>query len=97
MNKPFTTSVLREITDLYESGDISYSKMVEMLNEVAMKWKPDISKMETTEIGNFYPIWIRSEKYKKLLCIMTVPEYKIWYKDQEVTVEELIEILNKQP
>lgn len=54
-----------------------------------------ISKMETIEIGNFYPIWISSETYKKLLCIQTKPELNIWYKDEEVSYEELIKILNK--
>lgn len=37
-DKPFNTGSLREITDLYESGDISYGKMVELLNEIAIKW-----------------------------------------------------------
>ena len=40
-----------------------------------------------------YPIWLSSEKYKKLLCIMSHPEYKIWYKDVEITNEELLQIL----
>ena len=37
-DKPFTIGLLRQITDLYESGDISYGKMVELLNEIAIKW-----------------------------------------------------------
>ena len=37
-DKPFNTGSLREITDLYESGDISYGKMVDLLNEIAIKW-----------------------------------------------------------
>lgn len=50
MQKPFTIGILREITDQYESGDISYGKMVEMLNEIAIKWhEQTISKMETTQ------------------------------------------------
>jgi hypothetical protein len=36
--KPFNTGSLRETTDLYESGEISYGKMVELLNEIAIKW-----------------------------------------------------------
>ena len=43
----------------------------------------------------FYPIHISSPEYKKLLTIMTQPEYKIWYKDEEITQEQLIEILSK--
>ena len=37
-DKPFSIGLLRQITDLYESGEISYGKMVEMLNEIAIKW-----------------------------------------------------------
>ena len=52
MQKPFTIGILREITDQYESGEISYAKMVEMLNDIAIKWHeqiPTVSKMETTQ------------------------------------------------
>lgn len=42
-----------------------------------------------------YPIWLSNEEYKKLLCIMIHPEFKIWYKDEEITSEQLLEILNK--
>lgn len=49
-NKPFHIAFLREITDQYDAGEISYGKMVEMLNEVAMKWhNSTISKTETHE------------------------------------------------
>ena len=36
--QPFTIGILKQITDQYDAGEISYGKMVEMLNEVAMKW-----------------------------------------------------------
>lgn len=42
-----------------------------------------------------YPIWLSNEEHKKLLCIMIHPEFKIWYKDEEITTEQLLEILNK--
>lgn len=42
-----------------------------------------------------YAIWLTSKEYKKLLCIMIHPEFKIWYKDEEITTEQLLEILNK--
>ena len=52
--KPFTIGILREITDLYEEGEISYGRMVEMLNEVAMKWhNSTISKMETVKTKTY--------------------------------------------
>lgn len=48
--QPFTIGILREITDLYEEGEISYGRMVEMLNDVAMKWhNSTISKTETVK------------------------------------------------
>ena len=48
-DKPFHIAFLREITDQYDAGEISYGKMVEMLNDVAMKWheQQNISKKET--------------------------------------------------
>lgn len=53
--------------------------------------------MQNTELkdAKHYPIWLSSEQYKKLLCIMIHPEYKIWYKDEEITSEQLLSILNK--
>jgi hypothetical protein len=37
-DKPFTIALLREITDQWEQGEISYGRMVEMLNDIAIKW-----------------------------------------------------------
>jgi hypothetical protein len=57
--------------------------------------------MQTAELttnikdAKHYPIWLSTKEYKKLLCIMSHPEYKIWYKDEEITSEQLLEILNK--
>lgn len=49
-DKPFHIAFLREITDQYDAGEISYGKMVEMLNDVAIKWhNSTISKMETVQ------------------------------------------------
>ena len=55
MEKPFTIGILREITDQYESGDISYGKMVEMLNEIAIKWHDGVSKYDPMTDGKPYP------------------------------------------
>ena len=50
MEKPFTIGILREITDQNDDGYISYAKMVEMLNDIAIKWhEQTISKMETDD------------------------------------------------
>ena len=37
-DKPFHYAFLREITDQYDAGEISYGKMVDLLNEIAIKW-----------------------------------------------------------
>jgi hypothetical protein len=36
--KPFNYAFLRETTDQYDNGEISYGRMVEILNEIAIKW-----------------------------------------------------------
>ena len=80
---------------LYEDGTPYPFASGPIDNRYKLPINPTIPKMETTETGNFYPIWISSEKYKKLLCIQTKPKLNIWYKDEEINYEELIEILNK--
>jgi hypothetical protein len=37
-NKPFTIGIVRVITDASDEGEISYGRMVEMLNDIAIKW-----------------------------------------------------------
>jgi hypothetical protein len=37
-NKAFTIGKVREIMDSWEQGEISYGRMVEMLNDIAIKW-----------------------------------------------------------
>lgn len=37
-NKPFNIALIRDIMDHYDLGEISFSKMVEMLNDIAIKW-----------------------------------------------------------
>lgn len=37
-DKPFIVANVRDITDLYDREEISYSRMVEMLNEIAFKF-----------------------------------------------------------
>jgi len=49
--KPFNIALVRDITDYWDLGEISFSRMVEMLNEIAIEWHEQqaISKMETLE------------------------------------------------
>jgi len=37
-NKPFTVANVRDILDQLDREEITYSRMVELLNEVAFKW-----------------------------------------------------------
>jgi hypothetical protein len=48
-NKPFIVANVRDILDLYDKEEISFSKMVEMLNDVAEKFytKPIVKCCET--------------------------------------------------
>jgi hypothetical protein len=47
------------------------------------------------ETIEFYTLIIRSQKYKMLLAIQKKPKETIYFKDQEVSPEKLIEILEK--
>jgi len=38
MKKPFIVANVREVLDLYDKEEISFSRMVEMLNEIAEKF-----------------------------------------------------------
>jgi len=49
----------------------------------------DTNKMST------YPLWIRSEKFNKLLVIQNTPERKIFFKDKEITEAQLIKYLEQ--
>tara|TARA_R110002012_G_scaffold274272_1_gene460485 strand:- start:45 stop:197 length:153 start_codon:yes stop_codon:yes gene_type:complete len=42
----------------------------------------------------YCPIYISTNKYKKLFVVQSKPEHKIWFKDKEITAEQLAEILN---
>jgi hypothetical protein len=35
---PFNIALVRDIMDYYDLGEISFSRMVEMLNDIAIKW-----------------------------------------------------------
>jgi hypothetical protein len=35
---PFNIALVRDIMDYYDLGEISFSKMVEMLNDIAIEW-----------------------------------------------------------
>ena len=42
-NKPFIVANVRDILDLYDKEEISFSKMVEMMNDVAEKfYRPEV-------------------------------------------------------
>ena len=41
------------------------------------------------------PIYISTDEYKKMFVIQSKPKHEIWFKDKEITIEELAEILNK--
>lgn len=46
-------------------------------------------------VGIIYSVVIQDKDFKKLLAIQTWPKVKYWFKDKEVTIYKLIEILKK--
>lgn len=42
-----------------------------------------------------FPIYIKSEKFEKLLVMQNIPEVKIWFQNQEISMEDLIKVLEK--
>jgi len=52
-----------------------------------------IADVTGSKINTYYPVFFQSPAYKKLLVIQTIPETKYWFKDEEVTIEKLIHIL----
>jgi len=43
----------------------------------------------------YYPILFATKQYDKLLAVQTQPNTKFWFKDEEVTEVELIQILER--
>ena len=52
-----------------------------------------VSFVGESTITSYYPITLSSKAYDKLLAIQTKPDTKYWFKDKEVSIEELINIL----
>jgi hypothetical protein len=43
----------------------------------------------------FYPIIFKDETYQKLFAIQTVPDFKIWFKDKEISSVEMVQLLQR--
>ena len=50
-------------------------------------------EIDENSVINEYALQIRSMKYEKLLTIQRKPVQAIYFKDQEISAEKLIEIL----
>lgn len=44
---------------------------------------------------SYFPVFIKSENYKMLLAVQTEPETKYFFKDKEISIDELIEKLEE--
>jgi len=55
MKKPFIVANVRDILDQYDKEEISFSKMVEMLNDVAEKFYV-VPESERTCVNCFYGV-----------------------------------------
>ncbi len=52
-------------------------------------------KAKDNKEGVYYPLYITSKEHEKLLVVQSSPISKIWFKDEEITVDELVEMLNE--
>jgi len=50
-------------------------------------------EIDENSVVNEYTLQIKSMKYEKLLAIQRKPVQAIYFKDQEISAEKLIEIL----
>lgn len=73
MKKPSIVANVREVLDLYDKEEISFSRMVEMLNEIAEKF--------------YEPKWISVDEMlpEKLRRVLVIVVPKIGYKRQEIS------------
>lgn len=77
--KPFIVANVREVLDQYDSEEISFSKMVEMLNEIAEKFTSEKIKLESNklsgvveELSNQVALAtkrVNDERYELLYCL----------------------------
>jgi len=68
-HKPFIAANIRDVLDLYDSHEITHSRMVEMLNEMSFKWhgKEAVKDSFTTEsdvveFHNMYKVFKSTKK-----------------------------------
>ena len=59
-DKPFIVANVRELADKYESEEISFSRMVEIMNEMVFKWQQSLPPQSATEPQDDKG-WIRVE------------------------------------
>lgn len=86
----------------FENQEITLEDELEMWKQIEKNYlvesKENViikSDFVEGEIQNFYPIYIQSDNYKKLLVFQQLPESKIFFKDKEINITELVKILEK--
>lgn len=67
----------------------------EKAEQTDIEWSQITGNLNFDANSRYYPVVIKDENFEKLLVIQTKPEVKYWFKDKEVTLGELIEILKK--
>lgn len=70
--KPFYVANVRDVLDLHVSGEISFSKMVELLNDIARESQEQNCRMQVSKVmcsvcGNDW-IALRPDGVDKLEC-----------------------------
>ena len=87
---------IKELMDLGAQKDRAVSDeerrlIIKEAEDLYNKYLPGVNHKNEC----YYPILIRDNDYDKLLAIQTKPELKYWFKDVEITMDKLIEILNR--
>ena len=90
MKKPFIVAIVLDCTYLWIAGEISYSRMVEMLNEIAEKfYEPKWISVYERLPEHLETVWISNGKGNTQLgCLVIEPEGTYWAESNGIIYEE---------
>jgi len=63
-----------------------------------IKWLESIVEKETflsAKNETYYPLYVSSPEYEKLLVIQSYPKEKVWFKNKEMTTQQFTDLLTK--
>jgi hypothetical protein len=98
--KPFNIALVRDITYYWDLGEVSFSRMVEMLNEIAIEWHEkhigDVNKMVEHHIVDTNKM-ITAVEWLIEQCprIETIVAYNILEQAKQMEKEQIEEAIDK--